>query len=158
MRRKLICSPFSAWRQLWDVLATIALIITCIQTPLELAFFTHSALRPNELIITQRVIDWIFAIDIIISFNTSYFNTEKNSFTTDRKKIAIRYLKTWFFIDLVAVIDFEWLFQVFIAYDESIGSINKVAKIARFYRAIKLFRLLKMTKLAKEKAKIHTSV
>ena len=92
-----------------------------------------------------------------MSFNTSFFNPDKGNFTTDHKKIAKRYLKTWFFIDFIAVIDFEWILKTFLA-EGGFGSINKVAKIARFYRSIKLFRLLKMTKLAKERKNLHSSI
>ena len=117
MRRKWIFDPYSRYRQLWDVLATLALITTCLITPAELAFYTHFENKPSYLGTINRIIDVIFIIDIIVSFNTSYFNKEKNNFTTDRKKIAKNYLKTWFFIDFIAVIDFEFIFKLFMKKD-----------------------------------------
>ena len=46
----MIINPYNRYKQLWDVFATIALITTCIITPVDLAFFTHSATYPHYLV------------------------------------------------------------------------------------------------------------
>ena len=69
--------------------------------------------------------------------------------------IAKAYMKSWFAIDLVAIIDFEFLLKILVESNSSFAQLGKVAKVARFYRAIKLLRLIRMTKLVKEKAKLQ---
>jgi hypothetical protein len=53
--------------------------------------------------------------------------------------IAIKYLSTWFFPDLIAVIPFD----AFI----SNGSVNKLARISRIGKVYKLIRIAKLTRL-----------
>ncbi len=50
-----------------------------------------------------------FAADIVIQFNTGYF--EHRELVTDRKLIARRYLKGWFVLDLLATLPFTWVFS-----------------------------------------------
>ena len=78
-----------------------------------------------------------------------------------RREIAWNYIKTWFIIDLVAVVPFEWFIKKYIAHSEigtDFAGLSKITKIARFYRVLKLFRLVKLSKLAKEKAKLRNTM
>lgn len=129
-------------------------------TPYQLAFYSHFSYEPQMLDVINNVIDGIFIADILVSFNTSYFDQKLAQFSTSRKAIALNYLKTWFIIDAVAVIPFEVIIEYILSNkkDTGIDDISKVAKIARFYRVIKLFRLVKMSKLAKEKAKLKQTM
>ena len=49
-----------------------------------------------------------FALDILLNFNTSYYN--EGLIVTDRLKITFRYLKFWFWVDLVSTFPFEYAF------------------------------------------------
>ena len=120
-----------------------------------MALFSHHKEQPDYFPTVNRVIDVIFIIDILVSFNTSFFDQQDNRFTTSRKTIARAYVKSWFCIDLVAVIDFEFLLKILVESNSSFAQLGKVAKVARFYRAIKLLRLIRMSKLVKEKAKLQ---
>jgi len=51
-------------------------------------------------VIVDEIMDGLFLIDIFITFNKPYYD-ENNLIVTDRGKIAIHYVKTWFFIDLI---------------------------------------------------------
>ena len=53
------------------------------------------------------VIDGFFICDILMIFNTSYYEDEE--LIHDRKRIACRYVKGWFPIDLVATLPWELL-------------------------------------------------
>ena len=141
--------------------STVALIATCLITPYQLAFYSHFKHKKEELEILDNLngfIDFIFFIDIIISFNTTYFDKNTSSFSTSRKAIACNYMKTWFCIDFAAIFPFEKILDFFLMQSTEATEFTKIAKLARFYRAIKLFRLVKMSKLAKEKAKIKQSM
>ena len=54
------------------------------------------------------IVDIVFLIDIIMTFFTSYQNEDETHEFTDLKSIAIRYLKTWFFVDLISILPLEY--------------------------------------------------
>ena len=49
-----------------------------------------------------------FFFDIAICFNTAYVD-EKGDYITDRKKIALDYLKGWFWIDFISNIPLDYI-------------------------------------------------
>ena len=54
----------------------------------------------------NRIVDFIFFIDILITFNSAQYDFEFN-IIEERKEIAKIYLQSWFFIDLLSIIPFE---------------------------------------------------
>ena len=74
----------------------------------------------------------------------------------NRKKIACRYLKGWFAIDLFAVLDFD----IFLKSSKDSGNstnannLARMARIGRMYKLIKLTRLLRILKVAKKKGNL----
>ena len=67
-----------------------------------------------ELIIGYQVfsytVDVLFFLDIIVNFNSAYVNN-LNELEDERKLIAYEYLKTWFFVDSLAIIPFELIMR-----------------------------------------------
>lgn len=94
--------------------------------------------------------DVVFIIDIILNF----FSVEEDvngEMIIDQKKIAITYIRTWFFIDLIASIPVTFI-VLFVAADseseKDLISIRflKLAKFTRMYRLLTLFKLAKLFK------------
>jgi hypothetical protein len=56
----------------------------------------------------ETIIDSLFILDVIINFNTGFYDV--STLITDRKAIAIDYLKFWFWIDLISSIPYTWIF------------------------------------------------
>ena len=56
------------------------------------------------------IVDAFFVMDIFVNFNTAVVVNELE-LITDRKKIAIHYIKSWFLIDLLSVIPFDIIFE-----------------------------------------------
>ena len=58
-------------------------------------------------------IDFIFLLDMILTFFTTI--TDKNSMLelTDKKAIAKDYIRTWFIIDLVSIFPFDEISALF---------------------------------------------
>lgn len=63
-----------------------------------------------------------------------------------RKEIAFHYIRTWFFIDFVAILPFNLIFQT-----SDFGALARLAKVPRLYRLIRMFRMFRMLKLARHK-------
>lgn len=51
----------------------------------------------------DEVFDFIFLLDIVVSFFSAYYNS-KFILIDKRKQIAWRYLSTWFLIDVLSII------------------------------------------------------
>ena len=81
-------------------------------------------------------------MDIIISFNTSYMTA--GEFVRDRKRIAVNYLKFWFWIDLITTIPYDTILDLVI--QQSFHSTNLI-RIVRIFRLIKIVRLVRALKL-----------
>ena len=104
-------------------------------------------------------IDFSFLADIILTFMTSYYNEENNTHVCTHKAIAISYLKSWFFFDVLSILPMELILS---SLSNSRGShINSIAKFSRIGRLYKLWRLVRMTKLMrliKSKNKIRKNL
>ena len=78
-------------------------------------------------------------IDIIIIFNTGFYNDDYKLITC-RKTIAKTYLKSWFLLDIIAIVPIKWLM------DEG-GNFNGIARISRLGRLYKLLKFVKMVRI-----------
>ena len=106
---KFLLHPQETCHKVWDVISTVALVIACIVTPWQLAFYTHLPDHhiPKFIVILNSVVDILFLIDIIVFFNSSYYDTKSSKYVTSRKQIAKNYLCGWFVLDLIAVFPFD---------------------------------------------------
>ena len=99
--------------------------------------------------ITESIVDITFIIEILVCFNTSYFDIETNEYVTKRKMILKNYLQGWFWVDFLAILP---RLTRSLESDEE-GEFLKVLsflKIARISRLFKLLRLLKIFKTLKK--------
>lgn len=85
---------------------TMILMITCVLTPLDLAFTIETKSIFDN--IPSFIIDLLFAIDILVIFNSAYY-TEEMDIVEDRRTIICNYLKGWFIIDFLSIIPFDVL-------------------------------------------------
>lgn len=94
------------------------------------------------------VIDFFFLLDIIVSFNSAYYEREVD-LIEDRKLIACHYLKTWFFIDVLSILPFDKIFT-----GSDYNKLARIARVGRFYKLVKLTKLVRIFKIMKEQDKL----
>eukprot|EP00947_MAST-08B_sp_MAST-8B-sp1_P005122 g5122.t1 len=114
---------------------------------MDLAFKIDAGLSWN---IAEVCIDVFFVLDIFLNFATPYLDDEDMKYVTDSKKIAIHYLRGWFFIDFVSSIPFEAFSSIGAPVDEEQGQgtdVFKAAKIGRLLKNIRILRLGRVFKL-----------
>jgi hypothetical protein len=87
---------------------THILMVSCLLTPLEIAFSKGSRSARSTQAIVDYYFDLLFFIDILVIFNSAFFN-EEFVVISDRKIIAVTYLKSWFSIDIISSIPFGLL-------------------------------------------------
>jgi hypothetical protein len=136
--------PEDRFKNAWDLFMTIILLIACIMTPLDIAFTIKTdSIFDNKL---SFVIDILFAIDILIIFNTTYYTNEME-IVDNREAITMNYLKGWFIIDILSIIPFDILIK-------SGTGFNGLARMTRIGKLYKLTRLIRILKIVKEKNKL----
>ena len=128
------------FKDYWDLYISLILIFSCLITPYRIAFI-HIESRQWQIV--NYFVDICFALDMIIIFNTALFD-EYYRLIQSRKRIAKDYIRTWFFIDLVAIIPFDLFFM-----NSSKTDINKIARITRIGRLYKLVKLMKLVRIIK---------
>ena len=114
--------------------------------PYRLAFTEED---PPGWVIAYFAIDCFFFFDILLCFFTTFQDKESMQEITDRKEIAMAYIRGWFFIDLFSVVPFDYVLAA--------GNFNQLlrfAKIGKLYKLIRMTRLAKVFKLLKSKKNV----
>jgi hypothetical protein len=102
-------------------------------------------------------VDFLFGIDLVINFISSYEDSHGLP-VVSLKKIAWKYVSSWFIIDLIATFPTQVIEDAFKADDGSGGAnaknlkIVRLARLPRLYKLIRLLRMLKMLRVARKQA------
>lgn len=122
------------------------LVYTALIIPFRVAFVDGSS---DVWFILEILVDVLFGLDIIVTFNTSY-QDDDNLHITDRTMIAKRYLKGWFLIDLGTTIPFQTISK-FVDSLQNIDNtkIIRLARLPRISKILKVVHLLKIFRLLK---------
>mgnify|MGYP000517408041 CR=1 FL=1 len=87
----------------------------------------------DAMFVINRVVDALFAVDMVLQFFTARLNAD-SSLVTDLRVLARRYVKGWFIVDVVSVFPFDII---------GAAIFNRI----HFLRILRLLRLAKMTRL-----------
>ncbi|KAI5618064.1 potassium voltage-gated channel subfamily H member 6-like, partial [Silurus asotus] len=146
---KWIMMHYSPFKAAWDWVILLLVLYTAIFTPYSAAFLLNDLAEDqrhvcsyicNPLNIVDAIVDVLFMVDIVISFRTTYVDTN-DEVVTHPKHIAIHYIKGWFLIDIVAALPFDLL--VFKSgSDETTSTLIGLLKTARLLRLVRVARKL----------------
>lgn len=100
-------------------------------------------------------VDYFFIFDIFFNFFAAT-REEDGTLITRNKKIAINYMKGWFFFDLIASFPFEEVINLTVKYRTNSGPVDnqnlqlakmmKLPRISRISRIARLFKVIKFLK------------
>ena len=147
--------PFGTFKTWWDVFTLTFVIYTAVMLPMTLSFIPSSLPVPIFMVMLELLMDIVFIIDIVLSFNTAYVKAGECILVIDRKEIARNYLKFWFPIDVAGSLPMDLiLFFIDLARgNSSFGgggggdsgsavALVKILKIPKMMRLGRLFRFL----------------
>eukprot|EP00441_Pelagodinium_beii_P037253 CAMPEP_0197645090 /NCGR_PEP_ID=MMETSP1338-20131121/17851_1 /TAXON_ID=43686 ORGANISM="Pelagodinium beii, Strain RCC1491" /NCGR_SAMPLE_ID=MMETSP1338 /ASSEMBLY_ACC=CAM_ASM_000754 /LENGTH=1465 /DNA_ID=CAMNT_0043218587 /DNA_START=123 /DNA_END=4516 /DNA_ORIENTATION=+ len=146
---KIIIDPASPRKVAWDVVVSGMIIYSVLVVPFRIGFGVEAE---GAVKVLDIIMDVFFFIDIILTFLTGYLD-EREALETSYKKIAVRYLMTFFVIDVITVLPVEYV-MLAVSPDNGAASEVGVLKILRLFRLLKLgrlFRLKRLTALLEEK-------
>ncbi|KAF7842733.1 potassium channel AKT2/3 isoform X1 [Senna tora] len=107
-----IISPMDSRYRWWESWMVLLVTYVAWAYPFEVAFLNSSPIR-KKLYIMDNVVNFFFAIDIFLTFFLAYIDRTTQLLVQDSKKIAMRYLSTWFVMDVASTIPYEALGYLF---------------------------------------------
>lgn len=135
--------PSSLQKTIWDFIIVLLLVYTATVMPFKFAFIEDD----SDWLVLEIMIDLLFFLDVIITFFSAYYDDAGN-IITDRRKIALNYIKTWFFIDILACIPFD-LITMGTNDEEQNTDYNGMLRLLRLPRLWRLIRISRFFKILK---------
>ncbi|KAJ4880863.1 Potassium channel AKT2/3 [Raphanus sativus] len=100
-----IISPMDSRHRWWESIMVLLVAYSSLVYPFEVAFLRSSPKR--TLCITDNIVDSFFAVDIVLTFFVAYIDRRTQLLVREPKQIAVRYLSTWFVMDVASTIPFN---------------------------------------------------
>ncbi|XP_068701371.1 potassium voltage-gated channel subfamily H member 6-like isoform X1 [Montipora foliosa] len=140
----------SLFKAVWDWLILALVIFTAIEIPYSVAFLiplqpaeeNPKFLKVNALLVFNLLVDLMFIMDILINFRTTFVNITTDEVISNPRQIALHYLKTWFVVDFVAAIPFEFMVLNEVERLDSATTLFGLLKAARLLRLVRVARKL----------------
>ena len=128
----------------WDLFIMFMAIYNWFAIPVQFALNPEFTDHPAYIAV-DALINLIFIIDVIINFRTTFIHKLTGEEIIEPKKIAYEYIKTRFFIDLIASIPFDNVAEIFVPVG-SVSTLNLITllKLARVMRLGRLISVMKV--------------
>eukprot|EP01038_Epipyxis_sp_PR26KG_P011450 gene11450-15340_t len=138
-----IIHPNNPIKLIWDAVVGLLVIYSIIAIPYRIA--THYEPPVNSGVYNlDLLILAVFCADIVVNFNTAYFDEQSESFVSDRLLIAHKYLFSWFILDLVSAVPFDVIVS-------NLSQSNSIHAHLRVLRELRILRLARLAKIFKSK-------
>ncbi|XP_014485672.1 PREDICTED: potassium voltage-gated channel subfamily H member 8 isoform X1 [Dinoponera quadriceps] len=149
-KSQFILSHYGGFKSCWDWLILIATFYVAIIVPYNASFINTD--RPT--MVSDVVVEALFITDIVLNFRTTYVS-RKGEVVSSSRSIAVNYVKSWFLVDLVAALPFDFLYASDVySGEESAHSNIHLVKLTRLLRLARL--LQKMDRYSQYSAVILT--
>lgn len=124
----------SFWFWLYDYILNvhIASIASILILAFSSVYFDKDA--SNTLVVLFYLVDVIFYIKIFLGFHVAYVDTTTGLLELKAKKIALRYLKTNFALDLFSCLPIELVVLYFTTKYVKIATFNRVSRFWFMYK------------------------
>lgn len=135
-----IIFPMDSRYRCWETVMVLLVAYSAWVCPFEIAFLSS---HPRKLLyIADNIVDIFFLVDIVLTFFVAYIDPTTQLLVLDSKKIAKRYLLTWFLMDVASTIPFEALGLLFTGKHQS-GISYSVLGMLRFWRIRRVKKFFK---------------
>lgn len=131
----------------WDLVVMIFAIFNCFTIPLQVAF-EPKAMETLGFEILNWFIDLLFMLDLISNFRTTFIHPKTGKEVLDLKEITLCYLKGRFWIDLLAILPFDIVGDVFIGHGNT--TILKSIALLKLVRILRLNKIISIMKVGNE--------
>ncbi|XP_077514697.1 potassium/sodium hyperpolarization-activated cyclic nucleotide-gated channel 2-like isoform X2 [Amblyomma americanum] len=142
-----VIHPCSVFRMYWDLCLTVLLVANLVLIPVDVAFFAD----PGDIywMAFHLASDAIFFVDIVCNFRTGVITTQGvERVNLDPKYIARHYARTWFLLDFLSTVPFDYICVLMDSAFESLRRPGAFSAI-RLIHLAKLLGLLKLLRLSR---------
>ncbi|PWZ23473.1 Potassium channel KAT1 [Zea mays] len=138
--QRFIISPYDPRYRYWELFLTVLVIYSAWICPFELAFLRDLS---SKLLLVENIVNSVFAIDIVLTFFVAYVDSKTHLLVDDRKRIAVRYLSTWFIFDVCSTAPFQSISLLFTHKGNDLAfKILNMLRLWRLHRVSSLFARL----------------
>ncbi|KAH1131708.1 hypothetical protein J1N35_003086 [Gossypium stocksii] len=137
-----VIAPYDRRYRWWQTFLVGLVIYSAWASIFELTF---DKAANGVLLFIDLVVDFFFAIDIILTFFVAYFDTSKFVLVDDHLKIAFRYVtKFWLFMDVASTIPFTLINKILIGewHTGQVFGLLNLLRLWRLHRVGELFKRL----------------
>jgi len=138
-------NPDTQRKLLWDSFIGLLIFYSVTIIPYRIGFQRQAS--PTAVIV-DYIVDTLFMIDICVVFNTTYIEPTTELIVTNRKLIALNYLKLWFWIDFFSTVPIDQIIGAVMGGGDDLAALGLI-RILRLTRLLKLLRVLKLSKFGK---------
>lgn len=133
--------PADRFKLFWSCIYVFLMLYTIFISPFSVAFLDDNPALENF----DLAIDGLFLLDIVVTFNTAFYNKE-GQVIVSRRAICSRYLRTWFALDLAACIPLYYFLkgEGQDAASNRYNSLLRLTRLPRFYRLFRVSRIYKL--------------
>ena len=134
----------SCFLRIWTWLIFFLMLYSAFLLPYRVCFNEDDGV--SDWTIVDLTTDCLFFLDIVVTFNSAATLSD-DSLLTNRWKIAQRYIRTWFFFDLIGCLPFSLL--DLLNTGNVTGKYNtllRLLRLPRLYRVTRIFRVAKVFK------------
>jgi len=161
--RALLVHPAAPWLHHWMSLIYMCLMINLIMIPFrgifdpfgevtcgdstDLTSCSTAGESPFAYWVLELCIDIIFGLDMLLNFRIGYYQRTRLSFNhvvMDGRKIALHYMRLWFWLDLISVM--PWYYMNFWENGDRHAAGRSIV-LLRNVRMIRLIRLFKFIRI-----------
>jgi hypothetical protein len=90
----------------WDLFQVIFIVYMAAMVPVRVGF-DYSAF--GVWFWFEMIVDTYFWVDLLLNFLTAYTDSDTNLLETKFQRIAQQYLRSWFFVDIIAVFPMDYI-------------------------------------------------
>ncbi|KAF3451119.1 hypothetical protein FNV43_RR07208 [Rhamnella rubrinervis] len=138
--RKYIISPFNPCYRVWEMFLVLLVVYSAWICPFEFAFLPY---KQDALFIFDNIVNGFFAIDIFLTFFVAYLDSHSYLLVDDPKKIAMRYICTWFVFDVCSTAPLQSISLLLTNSGNELGF--KLLNMLRLWRLRRVSSLLQVS-------------
>ena len=137
--RRCLINPNGKCKRIFDHIVLLGVIYVATFSAFKLGFvkMVESVLWTPA----DYTVDFVFFCDIVLTFFTP--RIIDNELVDNHSKLACKYLRLWFWLDLISILPFEFFLEDIITKYKIIASITKVPRIYKLFSMVKLLRTYK---------------
>lgn len=126
---------------MYDTIQFVLLLYIVAMVPWRIAFEMETT--PYEFIFWWDIfIDLALCGDMILCMNRYYYDEISRKLITDTRLIRNAYFKSWFIVDFLSVVPFDFIIRAIMAHSD--GSTEATARGTKMIRLARLARFAKM--------------